>query len=657
MIGHELKLQRNLLFTFIFCLASLGFGTSAHADSSSVRAARLTYLQGSVTVNPPDNSGAVPAQLNLPLLSGVQLLTGGDGQAEVEFEDGSVARLTPNSALSLDNLAVDPNGVFNTNLSLLRGLAYFELRATPQYVYSVNAGGDVLSPVENATVRVNLDEPPAIFAVLDGTVQVGRQNGPNAADGYQTSVRAGESLRADPGDASRYFLTQEIDQDSWDQWNEDQDQAAATEASGSTSVRNNYEGAQGYGWSDLDANGSWYNVPGQGPVWQPDVAVSDASFDPYGDGAWVDYSGVGYVWASAYSWGWTPYRCGNWSYFNSFGWGWAPGSSCGGLGWGFVGGGRPVNVVIGPGGYRPIRVPTPGHGPWRPLLPVRATNAPQLPVRRFTPVQRGPRQIAGTTVSPIRPVGGGVTITNGSAVGSSLRRDFPINASTKAPVMGTASTSPAAVHTYRSSGGRVAGSPPSTTVVGPVTNQPPAVSYPSNPNQGNGGDSRRGPGQSSGSGYPSNNGQNRQTSPSGATVPSNNGQYRQGQPSGTPPPSNNGQVRPVPSQPTAPAPPVNNGQFRPAPTSRPQQPQPDAQRPPQQPSPQQNAPAQRNDQDQRRSAPPQAPSHPPNSPPPAPPPSPAHTTYSPPPAAPPPPASHPSSPPPSSASQERNRPN
>ena len=167
------------------------------------------------------------------------------------------------------------------------------------------------------------------------------------------------------------------------------------------------------------------------------------SFDPYGDGAWVDDPSVGYVWAaSAYPWGWTPYRCGNWSYYNGFGWGWAPGSGCGGYGWGFVGVGRPVNIVIGPSGYRPIRVPGGGGGrsPARPVLPVRGTHAPQPPQRRFTPVERGPRQIAGTTATPIRRVHGGVPVTNGSAAGSTLRRDFPIDSSTKAPVMGNAST-------------------------------------------------------------------------------------------------------------------------------------------------------------------------------------------------------------------------
>src|SRR6185437_6635840 len=134
-----------------------------------------TFVQGSVTINQPNGGDSVPAQLNLPLLAGVQLVTGNDGQAEVEFEDGSIVRLTPNSTLSLDNLAIDANGNFVTNLSLLRGLAYCELRATSLYLYSINAGGDILSPVENSTVRINFDEAPAIFSVFDGTVEVDRQ--------------------------------------------------------------------------------------------------------------------------------------------------------------------------------------------------------------------------------------------------------------------------------------------------------------------------------------------------------------------------------------------------------------------------------------------------------------------------------------------------
>jgi FecR protein len=478
MTGSKLSFNRSIVFAFAIGLTIFALVTSSRAaDSSTMRAARLTYLQGTVTVNQPDNSAGVPAQLNLPLLSGVQLVTGDDGQAEVEFEDGSVVRITPNSAFSLDNLSVDSDGVFTTDLTLLHGLAYAELRATPQYRYYLSAGGSVLSPVENVTVRVNFDEPPAIFSVLDGTAHLEWRRAPNSdmsSAGYQTDVRAGETLRTDPVDSNRYFLTQGVDEDSWDQWNEDLDQSAAAQAADSTSVRNNYAGAQGYGWSDLDANGSWYDVPGEGPVWQPQVAVENPGFDPYGNGAWVAYSGIGYVWASAYPWGWTPYRCGSWSYFNSFGWGWAPGAGCGGFGWGFAGGGRPVNIGQVPNGYRPIRVPAPGHGPERPWMAVHSSNESHHE-ENARPIQRGPRQIAGVTATPIEPHHNDFNRA-GSPAGSSLRRDYPVDSNTRTPVMGLAGTRPPFV--YPASGRQGTGDRPSRTEPPPTAARPTSTPPP-----------------------------------------------------------------------------------------------------------------------------------------------------------------------------------
>jgi hypothetical protein len=477
MIGYRFKFRRMVVFAAVLGIAIFALKASAlGADSSAAtRAARLTYLQGTVTITEAQNTAPIPAQLNVPILSGVHLGTGDDGQAEVEFEDGSVIRLTPNSALSFDNLTVEPGGVFTTGLTLLHGLAYAELRATPQYHYTLVAGGDVLSPVENVTVRVNFDQPPATFSVLDGTAHVERQSTPDSGSSYQTDVRAGETLREDSADSSRYFLTQGVDADSWDQWNEDLDQSAAAQAASTTDVRNNYAGAQGYGWSDLDANGSWYDVPGQGQVWQPQVAVDDSGFDPYGNGAWVAYPGTGYIWASSYPWGWTPYRCGSWSYFNSFGWGWSPGTGCGGFGWGFVGGGRPVNIGLAPAGYRPIRVPVPGHGPERPWLSVHRENTSQS-VAQSRPVERGPRQIGGMIVRPIEPSHNDFN-SDGVTVGSSLRRDFPVDSKTRTPVLGLASTRPAAlnpVSVWPANGDRPARSQ------APVTSMRPALVSPSN---------------------------------------------------------------------------------------------------------------------------------------------------------------------------------
>jgi hypothetical protein len=283
--------------------------------------------------------------------------------------------------------------------------------------------------------------------VLDGTAHVERQSGAGgtAFPVSQAELRSGETLHGDGADPTRYFITQQIAEDSWDRWNEDLDQAAAAEAGQSTAVRDNYAGAQGYGWSDLDANGSWYDVPGQGPVWQPQDAYDDAAFDPYGNGAWAWYPASGYVWASGYSWGWTPYRCGNWSYFNSFGWGWAPGAGCGGFGWGFLGGGFPVNILLPPRGYRPIRVPVagPGPNPIHPILPTHGASARPATAAVASP---GPRRIGGVTVMPIEPVGSGF-VSGSGAVGASLRRDFPIDATTRTPVLGLPSARTAAIHT------------------------------------------------------------------------------------------------------------------------------------------------------------------------------------------------------------------
>lgn len=191
--------------------------------------------------------------------------------------------MTPNSSLGLSSLSVDELGNFRTQLTVLGGLVYAELRATTKFTYSVEAGGEQISPVANATIRINLDQPPVTISVFDGTVHL--EHSSPESGGYKTDVHAGEMLTTDASDSSLLSPLQHRTR-------------CRADDSG-------YAGDQGYGWSDLDANGSWYDVSGEGQVWQPTVAL-DTSFDPYGYGSWVTYPGAGYVWASGYSWGLDP---------------------------------------------------------------------------------------------------------------------------------------------------------------------------------------------------------------------------------------------------------------------------------------------------------------------------------------------------------------
>ena len=415
----------------VLCLWLAGAATVVLAyDMPPQRAARLSYLQGGVSVDHIDNTGAEPAQVNMPLVQGLRLTTGDDGQAEIEFEDGSVIRMTPNSSLNLNNLSVDGSGDFHTQIALTRGLVYAELRSAPKYSYRIYAGGDVISPEENVTVRINLDEPPAKIAVMTGSAHVERAPSAEGEGGYRVDVRAGETFAADVSDYSRYYLTHELLPDSWDSWNEERDQAAVDQTANQTTVRDNFAGDQGYGWSDLDANGSWYDVPGQGQVWQPEVAA-DPDFDPYGYGSWVWSPGAGYVWASGYDWGWTPYRCGNWSYWGGFGWGWAPGANCG-FGPTFINTVYVINILRPPFGYHPHPMPIRGPGGVHPIVPVRPARIPTVPLDET----RVARTIAGHTVEPMRPIGNAYTSRGGSAVGASLARDFPVDRVNHQPVMG-----------------------------------------------------------------------------------------------------------------------------------------------------------------------------------------------------------------------------
>lgn len=434
-LGCQRRNRISLGFVLLLVLFSADTLITRADDAPARRAARLSYLYGNVTVDHLDNTAGGLAQVNIPLPEGTRLTTGEDGQAEVEFEDGSVVRLTPNTSLGLSALSVDGAGNFHTQLTVLHGLVYAELRAAAKFSYTVDADGELISPVANASMRINLDQPPPAVSVFDGTVHIEHASSPEA-DGYKADVRAGETLTGDLSDSSRYFLSQSIEPDSWDVWNQGRDQVAAEAAADRTTARDGFAGDQGYGWSDLDANGNWYDVPGQGQVWQPSVA-SDASFDPYGYGNWVAYPGAGYVWASGYGWGWTPFRCGNWSFWSGFGWGWSP-IGCGLTGWGF-GSVFIVNIIQPPLNYR---LPTrPIHKSGMPRFIPVGHPVPE-PGRAVRPSQE-PRLIAGVLAEPLRPIGNTSTPKDRSVVGAALRSDFAVDHTSQKPVLGVAGAAPA----------------------------------------------------------------------------------------------------------------------------------------------------------------------------------------------------------------------
>ena len=398
--SFQLSSLLTLLVASVFLLAASGV---ARADSQ-VRAVRLSNISGSVQISLGADVTFSQAYPNMPLTEGARLEAGDDGRAEIQFEDGSVARLTPNSSVSLSALRRDGSGVPVNGIEVLSGLAYFEIGKVREQPFTIEFNNVQVTPSKGTIVRVNLDANPPELSVMHGSAHL------SGGSFYEVDVRENQTIKFDASDPARYDTVVGVNGDTWDEWNADRDQALA--ALSAQETREAALNGGGAGWSDLDYYGNWYSMPGYGNVWSPNGA--GMGWDPYGSGYWGYYPGAGYQWISGNPWGWLPYRCGSWNYFNSYGWGWSP-NSCGN-GWGFGNSFGP-----GSGGIIVVGAPKNYRLPQRPERPHPVAPGANLPVRApsIIAVNRGgeasrldPRpvgirapqrvvQVGGQTVTPI----------------------------------------------------------------------------------------------------------------------------------------------------------------------------------------------------------------------------------------------------------------
>jgi hypothetical protein len=334
-------------------------GAFAFADSQA-RIVRLSYLDGDVELDKGDGRGFSTAYLNMPVTQDSKVWAR-DGQAEVEFEDGSSIRLTPDTIVAFNNLSLDNNGGRNSSVELQQGTAYFDIRRRDSDHFQLQFGREQVQLLKSARFRVDADKSQYEVAVMKGEIQVLGTSGPEVV------VKKDETIRLDNDDPDRYYLAKGIDTETYDSWDSDRtkshDQAVATaNAWGGNNVT--------YGLSDLNAYGNYFYVPGYGYMWRP--ASVGLGWDPFADGYWVSYPGFGYTFVSGYPWGWAPYRYGSWQFVNGYGWCWAPGSNWNN--WQAV---PPVRNL--PPRYRPPMAPR--HGP--PVLAVTNGVAVPAPQRQI----------------------------------------------------------------------------------------------------------------------------------------------------------------------------------------------------------------------------------------------------------------------------------
>lgn len=341
---------------------------AAVPGDSHVRIVRLSEAQGTLGMDRGTGKGYEQTMQNMPIVEGAKLQTD-DGYAEVEFEDGSTLRLTPDSRVVFSQLVLHGTGVKGTAVSVERGTVYVNLENSKDNEFAVRAGQASMAIAPGTHMRLEITWPKMVVSVYGGNVTV--QSG-----GATTAVTKKQSATLDATDASKVDVTKKIAEATYDGWDKESNEYHSRYAKGNAFAGGGYS----YGLSDLNYYGNFVDG-GCGMMWQP--YFTSAAWSPYANGSWAWYPGAGYSWVSPYPWGWLPYHTGSWSFCQGMGWGWQPGGAWRGLanysaGIAGPGVGAAGTALPGRNGLLPTPPAGPVRGPVAPASTLVMSNARPL---------------------------------------------------------------------------------------------------------------------------------------------------------------------------------------------------------------------------------------------------------------------------------------
>lgn len=316
-MGSRFRLISLMLASALVCLqlTAIAKDKDNGAGYSHVRVVRLSFVDGTVLVRRPGSMEWAKAAVNTPIEQGFSLATNDNSYAEVEFENGSTARLGQLSQIDFTELALSPRGAKINRMTFDHGYATFHVTAGHGDDYSVQAGTTTLTPSSKAEFRTDFSNGTLRVEVFDGSVDAAN----SAQPGKMAKVTKDKALTISPQTEDAFNITHGLTKDSWDQWVHQRDEQTELAFNDSSVAPN----SSMYGWSDLDTYGEWGFFPGYGYGWSPFVA---AGWSPFSMGAWSFYPSMGYTWISSEPWGWLPFHYGAWNYLPNFGYFWTPGS-------------------------------------------------------------------------------------------------------------------------------------------------------------------------------------------------------------------------------------------------------------------------------------------------------------------------------------------
>jgi len=321
------------------------------ANDPPTRVARISYLDGSVSLQPGGAGDWGSAARNRPMTVGDKIWTDKDSRAELQTGVVSIhlGSMTALSFLNLDQTITQmrlAEGSINFRVKEIREGDTYEVD-TPNVVFTITQAGAF-------RIDVNENGDNTGITVIRGAGQV-------TASGKTYDLQPGQrAIFNGTDDVQSTIAPQAPPQDGLDKWSNDRDLGEQN------SVSQRYVPQDMPGTQDLDNNGTWSQDGDNGPVWYPSEVSPD--WAPYSNGYWSYVGPWGWTWVDYAPWGFAPFHYGRWGYIGNR-WGWYPGPRFGACIYGpafvgFLGGGVGFGFGVGFGvGWFPLGFGEPFH-PW-----------------------------------------------------------------------------------------------------------------------------------------------------------------------------------------------------------------------------------------------------------------------------------------------------
>ena len=281
--------------------------TDDESHNPPSRVARISFTDGSVSLQPGGAGDWGLAQRNRPVTIGDKIWVDKDSRAELQA--GQIAiHLGSMTALSFLNL--DQNV---TQIRMPEGRMNFRVREIRQGEnYEVDTPNMAFTVKEAGAFRIDVNENGDFTSVT-----AIRGAGEIAASGQIYPVKAGERVDVTGAEGTVKVSTGAAPApDTLDQWAQQRDLSEENSAS------SKYVNRDTVGYSDLDDYGTWKQDDTYGNVWYPNNVGPD--WAPYSNGNWAYVAPWGWSWVGYEPWGFAPYHYGRWVYGGGY-WGWAPG--------------------------------------------------------------------------------------------------------------------------------------------------------------------------------------------------------------------------------------------------------------------------------------------------------------------------------------------